>query len=859
MIFATLLVLALLVLPWLLGRLIFELGVPDESPVRGWPLTERLFAELAMAWVCLLWIGLVLLQTGAFTARNLAGIAVVLSVLLAAQAYRTGRRLYAGVTWKPDFSVVVVAGLLLAGSVWYTPRFEQVIGGRDPTAYVLAGVSMAREGGFVYVDEMIRDMPESAWPDFLGPDYRELHAYYGQQFLGWYLIDPEVGNVVPHGLPLYPSSIAIGYWAAGIQGALGTTTLLAIASVIALFFLGRRLAGSAVGISAAAFLLVSPAQVWYSRYANAEAMPQLLVIVGLYGMLVFRRHQAAAFGLLAGIAFGLSWQAHIWMVWLVLPLGGLLVFDLLRARVERLDIFFFWAPLFVLGLHALFVYATFALPYLWDLWLVIEDSPWSLLPIVPAVALLLLALWVGRRRRAAGERSDTAAEGQDAKVSENGLWTASRVRWAFAVAWIALGMYALYLRPVVGVGWRAGSVTRLILATTQVAYLLAIAGGAVLILERRRRTATLSCLAVLLVASIAVLNEPNILPGLMWSLRRNQPTVFAAVFLLAAVAIWWLPEWLRQRAEENRGLRWQAKLGLVGGVAATAALVLVLGIMGSTYRGFKEPGHAIEMIEAIHESVEENAVLVFEAWSGWRVLGFAPALEFWKGHEVIWLRRKNTDSRVFRSFVLRQARQGKPVYFFTQGFNYLLPEPRMVPHRKWWFDHHELAPNETELPDVIQVNRIMFSSYRVEVGGSIEPLDRRLDIGVWDDFYVGEMYPPEYDRDRRGVVRWTKGVGWVWLPGLDETATQIIVNLTTFLPPDGTPRMLRVTLDDAVLGEVELEQRWRNYIFDIPSTWQPSESVPKLELSTEPMRPADVVGGADRRYLGVRVDTVEWR
>ena len=857
MIFATLALLALVVLPLLLGRLIFELGVPDESPVRGWPLTERLFAELAMAWVCLLWIGLVLLQTGAFTALNLAGIAVVLIVLLGAQAYRTGQRLFAGVTWKPDYTVVVVAGLLLAGSVWYTPRLEQIIGARDPTAYVLAGVSMAREGGLVYVDEMIRDMPESAWLDFLGPDSRGSHAHYGPQFLGWYLIDPELGNVVPHGLPLYPSSIAIGYWVAGIKGALGTTTLLAIASVIAMFFVGRQLAGVAVGISAAALLLVSPAQVWYSRFANAEAMTQLLVIAGLYGMLVFRRHQAPAYGLLAGIAFGLSWQAHIWMVWLVLPLGGLLVSDLLSGRLARRDVVVFWGPLFVLGVHALVVYATFARPYLSDILLVIRDSPWTLLPLVAAVVLLLLALWVGRRRRTAGERSDASAKDQEAKAGESGLWTASSIRWAFAVALLALGLYALWLRPVVATGWRARSVTRLILATTPVAYLLAIAGGALLILQRRRRTATLSCLAVLIVASIPVLVEPNILPGLMWSLRRYQPTVFPAVFLLAAVAIWWLPEWLRRRAAENRRLRWQAKLGVVGAVAATAVLVSVLAVMGSTYRGFTEPGHAIDMIEAIHESVEENAVLVFEARSGWRVLDFAPALEFWKGHEVIWLRRKNTDSEVFRSFVLRQARRGKPVYFFTQGFNYLIAEPRMVPHRRWWFDHHELGPNATELPDVIHENRIAFTSYRVELGGGIEPLDRRLDIGVWDAIYVGEMYPPESDRN--GFVRWTKGVGWVWLPGLDETATQIIVNLTTFLPPDGTPRMLRVTLDDVVLGEVELEQRWRNYIFDIPSTWQPSDSVPKLELSTEPMRPAEVVGGTDRRYLGVRLDTVEWR
>ncbi len=848
----TVTLLALVVLPWFLGRLIFVLGVPEESSVRRWPLVERLFAELAMAWACLLWTGLVLVQTGVFTARNLAGIAAVLIVLLGAQAYRSGRRLSTGTgDWKPDLSALVVAVVLLAGSVWYTPSFEQIIGARDPTAYVLAGVSMARHGGLVYYDEMVRDLPESAWADFLGPDYRRSRAHYGPQFLGWYLMDPEIGNVVPHGLPLYPSTIAIGYWAAGIEGALRTTTLLAIASVIGLFFLGRRIAGTAAGISAAAFLFLSPAQVWYSRYANAEAVPQLLIIVGVYGLLVYRRHGAASYGLLAGIALGLGWQAHIWLSWLVLPLGGLLVADLLVGRFKRRDVIVLWGPLFILGLHALLVYTTFALPYLWDIWLVVLDSPWFVLPIAPAIALLLLAVWTGRRRHHAD------AGGDEAAVAPTGMWTSSRVRWAFAVALIALGLYALWLRPVVATGWRARSVARLVLATTPVAYLLALAGGALLILERRRGAASTSCVAVLVGASIPVLYYPSILPGLMWSLRRNQPTVFPAVFLLAAVAIWWLPGWLRRRAAESGGSERHAKLGLVGGVAATALLASALAVMGSTYRGFKEPGRAIDMIEAISDSVEENAVLVFEARSGWRVLDFAPPLEFWKGHEVIWLRRKSTDPEVFRSFVLQQARQGKPVYFFTQGFNHLLPEPRMVPHRRWWFDHHELGPNKTQLPDVIQTNRITFSSYRVESGGSIEPLNGSFDIGVWDDLYVGEMYPPEYDRRRS--FRWTKGVGWVWLPGLDETVTQVVLNLTTFLPTDGTPRLLRVTLDGTVLGEVELEARWRNYVFDIPSTWQPSDSVPKLELATEPMRPMEVIGGTDRRYLGVRLNTVGWR
>ena len=181
----------------------------------------------------------------------------------------------------------------------------------------------------------------------------------------------------------------------------------------------------------------------------------------------------------------------------------------------------------------------------------------------------------------------------------------------------------------------------------------------------------------------------------------------------------------------------------------------------------------------------------------------------------------------------------------------------MVSHRRWWFTNYELEPDRTKLPETVHVARVAFSSYLVEPGGVAEPLGRILDVGSHDEIYIAEMYQPEYGS--HGSSRWTKGTGFAWLPGLDATASQISINMSTFLDPEGSARRLRVSLDGIELGEVEVRRGWRTYKFDIPSDWQPSGRAPKLELSTEPLRPIDVLGTNDQRYLGVNVNTISWR
>lgn len=836
---------AFLVLLWLPGHLVLRLGGVPRSTRPAWSAMETLFGEVAISFVMLLWIGVTLALFGLFTPPLLVGCAGLATAALALRVHRGGSSLWRPPSFRADGALLVVIGLVVAGSQWYQPAFEQIIGARDPITYVVSGVQLAREGTWVMRDEVVTTIPAQHRVAFLGPDYRATHGHWGSRLQGWYLMDPDSGRVVPQGLPLYPTAIAFGYLAGGLQAAVRVTSGLAIAALVALFFLGRRWLNPAVGLAAALMLLVSPAQVWFSRYANAETAAQLLLLLGLYGLVVYRRHGSWGYGVLAGMAFGLCWLAHIWMVWLVLPLGAVLLIDLLRGRVDRGALLAFWLPLVVLGVQALLVYFVVTTAYLWGVYLVFKWSLPAVVPIVIVGAALLAAVGVwGRRRAGAPAAAAPAAAGIG--------W----LRRVVAGAVLAAAVYGWWLRPLLSNAWSAEAVPRLVLAVTFAVFGFAVAGVVLLLLDGRRSAVTLCVLAIALGVIVPVLWEPQITRTLMWSLRRYQ-SFLPLVFLFAAVPLWLDEPAGRRDGARRRARRWRTLRRQVSAVV-TAFLLVPLALQGAQYRGFKEPGDAIALIDGIAATLEDNAVLVFEARSDWGALELAPALAYWKSFEVVRLQFKETDGPALLDLVRRQAQAGRPVYFFTQGFNYYVDAPRMVPHRRWWLDRLQLEEVIGRLPEALQTSRVPLAAYRLEASGHNGPLDGMLDVGNWDDIYVGEALPWEATDDL--TARWTKGNGFFWLPGLDAGTREIIVHAGTIQNSGAFNRTLTATLDGVVLGEIPVAQEWTDYVFDVPSEWRPAEGVaPRLTLSTQVLQPDVVNGNGDTRHLGVFVNAILWR
>jgi len=191
-------------LMWLPGHLALRLSGSGEYAPRRWSLAERLFAEIAISGALMLWVAVTLGELGVLTRGALIGVAALPTLGLAVAAKKRGRKLGGGAGFRLDGSVVAAVVLIGAAAFLYTPPFEQLAGGRDPVTYLVSGIHLAREGSWVVHDDLVTSIPERHREAFIGPDYRESHGHWGSFYLGWYLMDPETGRVVPQGLPLYP-------------------------------------------------------------------------------------------------------------------------------------------------------------------------------------------------------------------------------------------------------------------------------------------------------------------------------------------------------------------------------------------------------------------------------------------------------------------------------------------------------------------------------------------------------------------------------------------------------------------------------------------------------------------------------
>jgi len=379
-------------------------------------------------------------------------------------------------------------------------------------------------------------------------------------------------------------------------------------------------------------------------------------------------------------------------------------------------------------------------------------------------------------------------------------------------------------------------------------------------------------LLVLVGAGLPVLINPQIHPYQLWALRRYSPVVIPLFFTVGSFALWRMWNLLgkepaaaaddkgRGEKEQRHGrVRWRSTLATALYLGIAVVVALALAARATPYRQAEDHNGARLILDAIVAEVEPNAVLLFEARSGWRMLDLAPGLAYAKDLDVLSVYREEDSLESLQGFFLRMAQAGRPVYFFTQGFNYYFPAPRAVPHRRWSYWLEELEEVQRRLPVHINGSRVPFASYTLEVGRSNGPLNDGLDIGNWDDVYVAEMLPPE--PDWRMFTRWAKSTAFVWLPGLGPEASHIEVHMHSPEIPSQPGRTLRVMLDDINLGEVVIEPTWQTYTFEIPTEWRSQEdTIPKLTLSTTPFRPADeFAGSSDRRMLGVRLDWVRWR
>ncbi|HWX23910.1 MAG TPA: glycosyltransferase family 39 protein, partial [Vicinamibacteria bacterium] len=236
------------------------------------------------------------------------------------------RRRLGLVVGKTPLSRVLPALLLLVVTFALDARpSEDLVGGRDPGAYVAAMCVIGRTGGIIYRDPAILSIPEEDRELF----FRNPHAprdFSWARFMGFPLERPETGRVVPEFFHLFPAFGAYLFDAMGVKGALATPPVFGVLGTLAAFFALRRILGAVPAFLGTLLLATNTVMVWFARYPVSETLSLFLIFTGLFALALFEERGSPLLGALAGSAWGLGLLVRIDAVLLLVPLGLYVLF-----------------------------------------------------------------------------------------------------------------------------------------------------------------------------------------------------------------------------------------------------------------------------------------------------------------------------------------------------------------------------------------------------------------------------------------------------------------------------------------------------------------------------------------------------
>ncbi len=296
---------------WMLERAWFG----ATAPLAG---LERLVLRIVTSMLLVGWIAFVLAECGIFSLWTLGGSVLLVCTGCGLVARRHGRALATARRWSRSDWLLLAIGLIFA--VLVARPFEVIRGGLDAGVYALTGFAIAHTGGIVQYDPLVAAIGQRADRGDVDAQHVRNQLFIGgnpsrfiatkQRVQGFQIITDDVarGRIVPQFFHLWPTWIAIFTVVGTSYTGLLATGALATLGVLLLGLLGRRLAGSQVGLVAAAFLALSTPQVWFGRMPTSEALAQALMLAGLWAFTCFAAEPAGKngrwWGWITGAALG---------------------------------------------------------------------------------------------------------------------------------------------------------------------------------------------------------------------------------------------------------------------------------------------------------------------------------------------------------------------------------------------------------------------------------------------------------------------------------------------------------------------------------------------------------------------------
>ena len=837
-------VLSVILLGYLPGALAFRLPVARRERRAALTAEERVFWHIMISLSISSLIALALAVFGLYRLDRLLWTGGALCAALAVSG-RSALRL-PSVAPRPGWTAlapIVIAGLAL-WVVFYVPPSEYLLGGKDPGTYMNEGFQIAQRGTLTIAEPLVASIPEEFRFLFF-PEHND-PTYYSSRFMGFFLLDPDDGEVVGQFPHLYPIWIAIGYGVDGLSGARNIIGLWGVLGVMAVYFAGVWLVGRPAAVVGALLLSIHVAQVWYSRYPNAEILMQVFLFAGLLAFSRASVDDDRFFAPLAAVFATLAFFAHVTAVFAIGALLGASVLGILDGRRPQGA---FLLPLVAGTAAAAAYYGTTLSPYI-----ALPVSQYQRLPgptiapVAAGLALVIAILWCAKHERVR-------------------LALRRWLPWTLVSTLLGLAVYAYFFRFPVG---RLAPHDAEALRVFTDFYLFPIGLLAALIglvvVARRSFWRGLAYLLMLAVFSCFFFYKMRVIPEHFWTVRRYLAVVLPGSLLLVGTAALLpaslsLPPWLSQR----RGR------AVLYGFGVTVALVFAQQYFTATRAILSHVEYAglIPQLEEINAHFEDEDLVLVESRQISDMHTLALPLAYVYGRNVLVIEGKVPDTTVMTEFLAWARSRYRKVFFVGGSESQLLSRSTtatLVTLERFEIPEYESAYRA--YPHEVRYKLYDFGVYELSLRLR-PPEDFDLDVGAMDDLFLRRFHAKEEHGTLGTSFRWTREVSSVSLLGVTPDRRDLTFWLSDGGRPEGQgPATADVYLsigghrihEDVLLGTVTATSNFKSYSFEIPlelaATLATSEEAGHLRLESSIWNPGEVLGVNDDRDVGVMVDRI---
>lgn len=630
--------------------------------MEGWPkrpLVSGIVALTALAFFQ--WLLIAQATVGAF---SLWFLALPLLLLAAASAIVTVRAISIADRGAIGFLIVMAA-------VLYLPPAEELALTGDAAIYVNEGIFVARSGRLHALHEPLAALPAETRTLFYVTSeeqfpVRPMQSYDGILYRSYYMADSATATIETSRMPLSTVWFAFAYVVAGVRGALYSTPLFALLSLLLLYAVARRLFRWPMALVVTMLLAVSYPQIYFGRISYAEIFGQFWTMAGLFAALHWIERRSPLMLVLAFFFWATTWAGRIDAL-LLLPAAYLLLIYAANERDSRSLIAVglslpLLSALVYLGTNGAYAGATFEIQQ-WR-WPWFGKALVGLLLLAP-VSTLIAWVW-GRTLQAMLLRARPILH----LLAFGGL--------AFVILWATIPnplREAGVTRSYQEIIWFSSAYL-----TPLFYWLLLIGIGRLFITGYDAKTFWL----LMLFYSLAIVffytyTSARVYPV---SLRRLTSDLLPLMTLLIGVALSPLPADTRGERPPSPLLpaigRGTTQLWQWGRWVVAIAVLLWMAWLSRPLLPIHEGANTVSFLEELHDSVPANAVLIFEdqdsdSWVGWLA---APLYSIY-GDWALQLDGDTPDPALWREAINRLSETGRTIYVATQQPDFppaLLPD-----------------------------------------------------------------------------------------------------------------------------------------------------------------------------------------